>query len=176
MSNSKLAYILTRNATYAQKHTSPGSLLARINARKSAGIQGTVIISCSDPRIPPETFLALEKGEAAIIRNAGGRTRDAVRSLVALDAVGNLGTIIVVHHTDCGMSHTDEAGFRAKTEARHPGIAASEPGLVFGAIRDPEETVVEDVEFLKSFPGFGEQMDVVGLVLDTHTGLVKQVV
>jgi hypothetical protein len=36
--------------------------------------------------------------------------------------------------------------------------------------------VVQDVEFLKTFPGFRDQMDIVGVVLDTHTGLVKQVV
>lgn len=40
----------------------------------------------------------------------------------------------------------------------------------------PEKTVVEDVEFLKSFPSFREQIDIVGLVLDTQTGLVRQVV
>ena len=35
------------------------------------------------------------------------------------------------------MSHTDEAGFRAKTEIRHPGIAASlEKGYVYGAIEE----------------------------------------
>jgi carbonic anhydrase len=59
-----------------------------------------------------------------------------VRSLLALDAVGNLGTVIVMHHTDCGMSHTDEAGFRAKTAVRHPEVLKSEPGMVFGAIEE----------------------------------------
>ena len=93
MSTPKLASILARNSKYAETHISPGSLLERIAARKGAGVKGTVIISCSDPRIPPEQFLALEKGEAAIIRNAGGRTSDALRSLIALDAVGNLGTV-----------------------------------------------------------------------------------
>ena len=37
--------------------------------------------------------------EAAVIRNAGGRAMDAIRSLIVLDSVINLGTIIVVHHT-----------------------------------------------------------------------------
>lgn len=40
----------------------------------------------------------------------------------------------------------------------------------------PEKTVVHDVEFLKSFPSIAENMHVVGLVLDTFTGRLKQVV
>lgn len=38
---------------------------------------------------------------------------------------------------DCGMSHTDEAGFRAKTEVRHPGIAAGlAEGFKFGVVEE----------------------------------------
>lgn len=35
---------------------------------------------------------------AAIIRNAGGRTQDTIRSILALDAVANVGTVVVIHH------------------------------------------------------------------------------
>ena len=34
-----------------------------------------------------------------MIRNAGGRASDALRSLYALDAIGNIGTVVLVHHT-----------------------------------------------------------------------------
>jgi hypothetical protein len=37
--------------------------------------------------------------EAAIIRNGGGRTSDALRSILDLDALGAMGTVIVIHHT-----------------------------------------------------------------------------
>jgi len=37
--------------------------------------------------------------EAAIIRNGGGRTVDAIRSILDLDSIGTTGTIIVIHHT-----------------------------------------------------------------------------
>ena len=40
--------------------------------------------------------------EIAVIRNAGGRAADAVRSLVVLDALIPIGAVMVVHHT--GMS------------------------------------------------------------------------
>ncbi len=37
--------------------------------------------------------------EVPVVRNAGGRAMDAMRSLLVLDAVIGLGTIIVIHHT-----------------------------------------------------------------------------
>lgn len=177
MTTPRVKSLLAKNLEYVETlHTPPPLLMQGIIKQRALGATGTVIISCSDPRIPPEKFLNLDFSECAIIRNAGGRTRDVLRSVLALDAVGTVGTIVVVHHTDCGMSHTDEAGFQAKTEARHPEIAASHPRFVYGALSDPEKTVTEDVALLKSYSSLGEKMDIVGLVLDTYTGLVKQVV
>jgi carbonic anhydrase len=40
-----------------------------------------------------------------MVRNAGGRVFDAVRTLAVLQTIGNPGTIVVMHHTDCGMTH-----------------------------------------------------------------------
>ena len=37
--------------------------------------------------------------ESAVVRNAGGRASDAIRSLITLDTILPLRTIIVVHHT-----------------------------------------------------------------------------
>src|SRR5579871_6336808 len=43
--------------------------------------------------------LFLGVSEAAIIRNAGGRASDALRSIATLDAIAGVATIVVVHHT-----------------------------------------------------------------------------
>jgi carbonic anhydrase len=40
------------------------------------------IVTCMDARIVPSRQLGLEEGDAHVIRNAGGRARDALRSLV----------------------------------------------------------------------------------------------
>ena len=37
--------------------------------------------------------------EATMVRNAGGRVFDAVRSLAVLQTIGRPGTIVVMHHT-----------------------------------------------------------------------------
>jgi len=39
----------------------------------------------------------------------------------------------------------------------------------------PEKSVVEDVQHLRSFPTLNANMDIYGLVLDTFTGVLKQV-
>ena len=36
--------------------------------------------------------------DAAIIRNAGGRTKDAFSSLLVLESAAKLGTVVVIHH------------------------------------------------------------------------------
>ena len=40
------------------------------------------ILTCMDARIVPSKAFGLEEGDAHVIRNAGGRARDALRSLV----------------------------------------------------------------------------------------------
>ncbi|TGO15071.1 hypothetical protein BTUL_0044g00100 [Botrytis tulipae] len=172
----KIASIIERNLHYSKTtHVRPPLLSVGIEKNKSLGRRGTVIVSCADPRITPEKFLGLEFAEAAVIRNAGGRARPALTSLLALDSLGNTGTIIVIHHTDCGMSHYSESVFQNRSKAKHPEIDLH--GEEFGAIVDPEKTVKEDVEYLKSFESWGKvNVEIVGLVLDTFSGVVKRVV
>jgi len=40
------------------------------------------VVACMDARLDPARVLGLEEGDAHVIRNAGGRAADAVRSLV----------------------------------------------------------------------------------------------
>ncbi|TGO64903.1 hypothetical protein BCON_0005g01030 [Botryotinia convoluta] len=172
----KIASIIERNLNHSNTiHVQPPLLSVGIEKNRSLGKRGTVIVSCADPRITPEKFLGLDFAEAAIIRNAGGRARSALASLLALDSLGNTGTIILIHHTDCGMSHYSESEFQDRSKAKHPEIDLH--GEQFGAIVDPEKTVKEDVAYLESFESWGNaNVEIVGLVLDTFSGIVKRVV
>ncbi|TGO26468.1 hypothetical protein BPAE_0059g00380 [Botrytis paeoniae] len=179
----KIASIIERNLNYSKTiHVEPPLLSVGIEKNKSLGKRGTtgtrlipLTVSCANPCITPEKFLGLEFAEAAIIRNAGGRARPALSSLLTLDSLGNTGTIVMIHHTDCGMSHYSESEFQDRSKAKHPDIDLY--GEEFGAIVDPEETVMEDVEYLKSFESWGKaNVEIVGLVLDTFSGVVKRVV
>jgi carbonic anhydrase len=37
--------------------------------------------------------------EATMVRNAGGRTMDAIRTIAVLQSIGQPSTIVVMHHT-----------------------------------------------------------------------------
>lgn len=54
------------------------------------------------------TFLSyalygLQEGDAHVIRNAGGRAKDALRSLIISQQLLGTKHIVILHHTDCGM-------------------------------------------------------------------------
>ena len=67
------------------------------------------VLACMDARLDPARALGLEEGDAHVIRNAGGRADDAMRSLVISQQLLGTREIVVIHHTDCGMlTFTDE--------------------------------------------------------------------
>src|SRR5579863_8518672 len=62
------------------------------------------ILTCMDARLDPAKFAGLAEGDAHVIRNAGGRaSEDASRSLVISEQLLGTNTVVVIHHTDCGM-------------------------------------------------------------------------
>src|SRR3954470_24986659 len=67
------------------------------------------VVACMDARLDPARVLGLEEGDAHVIRNAGGRAADALRSLIISEQLLGTKTIVILHHTDCGMlTFTDE--------------------------------------------------------------------
>src|SRR5947209_54276 len=66
--------------------------------------RGVAVLVCMDARIVPSVALGLSEGDAHVLRNAGGRASDdAIRSLAISQQLGTR-EVVVVHHTDCGMS------------------------------------------------------------------------
>src|SRR4051794_29160865 len=48
---------------------------------------GTVVVGCVDPRVDPANVLGLEQGEAAVIRNVGGRINKPLLETLAVLSV-----------------------------------------------------------------------------------------
>jgi carbonic anhydrase len=61
------------------------------------------ILACMDARLVPSRQLGLAEGDAHVIRNAGGRAPDALRSLVISQQLLGTREVAVIHHTACGM-------------------------------------------------------------------------
>lgn len=139
-----------------------------------------MVIGCVDPRVDPGHVLGLANGEAAIIRNVGGRITPAtLRTMGMLGKVGaaNADThrpgdwnLVILHHTDCGM--TDLASF-PDLLAEYFEIPATE--LDTKSVSDPVGSVRVDVDVILSVIHAPAYL-VTGLVYDVDTGLVDIVV
>ncbi|OQV00996.1 hypothetical protein CLAIMM_06420 isoform 1 [Cladophialophora immunda] len=141
------------------------------------GQKGTVILSCSDPRVIPEQFMGLgPERPAAIIRNAGGRAMDAIRTLQVLNTITPLDLIIVVHHTDCGTTHVPDNEVRERIKQISSLPAEAIDAMDFGEIKDLEASILEDVAMIKDDPTYGGNAPaVVGLLYEIETGKLRQV-
>src|SRR3712207_929848 len=71
------------------------------------------VLSCMDTRIDLYPMLGIERGDAHIIRNAGGlATDDAIRSLSISQRVLGTEEVVVVMHEGCGLLGASEDDFR----------------------------------------------------------------
>jgi len=130
------------------------------------------VVTCMDARIIPSRALGLEEGDAHVIRNAGGRARDALRSLVISQHLLGTNEIAVIHHTDCGMLTFTNRDLHAKVKQ---DLGADSTAIDFLPFSDVEESVREDVEFLLSSPLIPRDVPIRGFVYDVRTGRLNEV-
>lgn len=140
----------------------------------------TVVLTCADARVDPADTLGLQLGEAAVLRNVGGRVTPALMEtlglLVAvLEAAGTIESLelIILQHTECGMAKL--TGRSDDLLAGYLGVPAEE--LASRAPANPRAAVVADIEVLRADPPLsGGRLNVSGLVYDVSTGAVETVV
>lgn len=139
-------------------------------------VRKVAILTCLDARIMPAQLLGLEPGDANVIRNAGGRAADAIRSLVISTRLLGTRDIVVIHHNDCGLSAFSNAQIRERI-ADDLGDAAAQAAAAidFLAITDLEVSVREDVALIRSSPLIAEDVAVHGFIYDVHTGRLTPV-
>lgn len=170
--DSRVANFLSRNATFAETYK-PAPLFAKLLANPPVHPRIT-IISCFDGRVDPRKFFGLQPGDAVLISNAGGRVNaDALRSIIILDDLLVVGTVIVVHHTDCGLVHTSDESIRARLKGRAPEKAQEIEGMEFDLFKDVHQSVRHDMGIVKASPFLDVQ--VFGYIYDVTHGTVKEV-
>lgn len=138
------------------------------------------IIGCVDPRVDPAHVLGLELGEAAMIRNIGGRITSAVLDELALlrkltqAAGGDFDqgwNFVVLQHTDCGILR-----LQGERQRLAGFFGVDERSLDAKSVADPYAAVHVDVAALRGAADLPSGMRCVGLVYDVGTGLVETVV
>ena len=144
-----------------------------------------IVITCLDHRVDPAITLGLRLGDAAVLRNAGGRvTPHVIEEIAYLAFLGQSMSngqlpgdgrfeVAVIHHTNCGTGLLVDPGFRHDA-SQATGVDEAE--LEASAVGDPYATVVADVERLLASCVLPPGMGVSGHVYDVETGRVTTVV
>lgn len=156
--------LFKNNEQYAAAFNSPG--LPMPPAKHVA------ILTCMDARIHPEAALGIQLGEAHVIRNAGGRIADSLRSLAISQVLLGTEEVAIIHHTDCGMLTFDDAGIRRRLRDER-GTDASD--VAFLAFTDIEESVRDDLAAYARSPLVRHDIPVRGFTYDVNTGGLSEV-
>ncbi|KAG0266683.1 hypothetical protein DFQ27_009537 [Actinomortierella ambigua] len=119
------------------------------------------IVTCMDARMLTDKIFELEKGDAHVIRNAGGRASEALRSLIISEQLLGTEKIIIAQHTDCGMQKftNDELHARMKTEM---GVDSSQ--IDFLPFKDLEQNVRDDMQLLRDSKYIPKHIQITGFI------------
>lgn len=129
------------------------------------------VLSCMDTRIDLFPMLGIRRGDAHIIRNAGGlATDDAIRSLSISQRLLGTEDIVVVMHDNCGLSGASEDEFAAALAA--DGVL---PSWRLGAFTDVEATLRDSLERLRKSPELPHRDQIRGFVFNPEDGTLREV-
>ncbi len=129
------------------------------------------VLSCMDTRIDLFPMLGLERGDAHIIRNAGGLvTDDALRSLSISQRLLGTEEIVVVMHDGCGLCGASEDEY-----ARALAADGAMPHWRLGAFVDVEATLAHSLARLHASRELLVHEHIRGFVFDPETGALREV-
>ena len=130
------------------------------------------IVTCMDSRIDPFQIFGLERGDAHVLRNAGGVvTDDVLRSLILSQRFLGTQEVMLIHHTRCGAYNLPEEQVKAELQARDRDAAPLRPGGLRRPRRrrpavDPAGSAVPVPQASRRRPGF---------VLDIDNGSLREI-
>jgi carbonic anhydrase len=157
--------LLSRHAAFLADGEPPAAANVRPRLRLA-------IVTCMDSRIDMFRVLGLHSGDAHVLRNAGGLvTEDVVRSLVLSQRLLGTREVMVMQHTDCGLSGLHDADLIGRITAE----TLEEPPFTFGGFQDVDQSVRDGVERVRSSPWLPGREFVRGFVYDVDTTRVRDV-
>lgn len=133
--------------------------------------RNVAVLTCMDARIDLFAILGLERGDAHIIRNAGGLvTDDALRSLSISQRLLGTEEIVVVMHEDCGLHGASEDAF-----AHALAADGAMPSWRLGAFHDIEATLRDSLTRLRTARELVRRDAIRGFIFDPETGRLREV-
>lgn len=159
------------NAAYVEEHEAEENL-------PRAPRLSLAVVACMDARLTGrlEPALGLNPGDAVVVRVAGNTiagTDDVSRSLAVAVFEQGVRYVLVVGHTDCGMTRVEPLGFSERLSER--GISRFALGAVplrewLGIFRDEVQNVRDTVQKLRCAPMLPKDVQIAGALMDVHTG------
>ena len=131
------------------------------------------VVACMDARLDTQSLLGIGEGDAHVIRNAGGVvTDDAIRSLTISQRLLGTTSIMLIHHTDCGMLTFREDDVKDAIMA-DTGLW---PAFALEAFADLEGDVRQSMARIQASPFIPNKDDVRGFVYDCATGKLNEII
>ncbi|RZS41167.1 carbonic anhydrase [Herbihabitans rhizosphaerae] len=130
------------------------------------------VVTCMDARIKVFDVFGLKHGEVHILRNAGGvATDDVIRSLAISQRKLQTREVVIMQHTQCGLSLITEDEFKDELEA-DTGLR---PPWAVEAFREVKDSVKQSVERVRRSPFVPHTDNVRGFVYDVNTAELTEV-
>ncbi len=130
------------------------------------------VVTCMDSRLDVFAALGLGDGEAHVLRNAGGViTDDVIRSLAVSQRRLGTRAVMLIHHTDCGMSKLTDDGFRSELE-QATGVS---PAFAIESFTDVDANVRQSVLRVRRSAFLLHRDAVRGFVYDVDTHGLREI-
>jgi carbonic anhydrase len=130
------------------------------------------VLTCMDARIRVFEIFGLIQGEAHILRNAGGVvTDDVIRSLALSQRKLGTREVMIVQHTNCGLSLVTEDDFKDELES----ATGLRPTWAVEAFREVSDSVRRSMQRVKRSDFLLHNDHVRGFVYDVKTGELTEV-
>jgi carbonic anhydrase len=131
------------------------------------------IVTCMDSRIDLFEIFGLARGDAHVLRNAGGVvTDDVIRSLILSQRYLGTEAVMLIHHTRCGAHGLPEDSVKAEIQAE-TGIR---PPFSLEAFTDLDDDVRQSMARIRLSPFLRHRHAVRGFVLDVDDGALREVI
>ncbi|WP_335931650.1 beta-class carbonic anhydrase [Streptomyces sp. PTD5-9] len=155
--------LVEANIRYAAEFRDPG-----MDAKP---VLRVAVVACMDARLDLHDALGLSLGDCHTIRNAGGVvTDDVIRSLTISQRALGTRSVILIHHTNCGLESITEE-FRQELEVE----VGQRPVWAVEAYKDADQDVRQSMQRVRTSPFLLHTDDVRGFVFDVTTGLLREV-
>lgn len=130
------------------------------------------ILTCMDARVDPAAMLGIASGDAHVLRNAGGVvTQDVIRSLAMSQNLLGTRDVMIVQHTNCGMSQMDEESIHERISQE----TGNRPNFATHAFSDLEASLGLAAERIRNSPYLTHTAAVRTFIYDVDSGRLQEV-